>query len=87
MVGRALAERAPVWTADVLNDPRIQLRPESRRWIEEIGGRSILAVPLVREHLTGALVVYRPVGESFTSSAPPSPDMMFLVSWKLRAAK
>jgi GAF domain-containing protein/CheY-like chemotaxis protein len=67
VVGRALTERAPVWTADVLNDPRIQLRPESRRWIEEIGGRSILAVPLVREHLVGALVVYRPVGASFSS--------------------
>jgi GAF domain-containing protein len=67
VVGRALTERAPVWTADVLNDPRIQLRPESRRWIEEVGGRSILAVPLVREHLVGALVVYRPVGQPFTS--------------------
>jgi GAF domain-containing protein/CheY-like chemotaxis protein len=67
VVGRALTERAPVWTADVLNDPRIELRPESRRWIEEIGGRSILAVPLVREHLVGALVVYRPVGQPFTS--------------------
>jgi GAF domain-containing protein/CheY-like chemotaxis protein len=67
VVGRAMTERAPVWTADVLNDPRIQLRPASRRWIEEIGGRSILAVPLVREHLVGALVVYRPVGESFSS--------------------
>ena len=67
VVGRALTERAPVWTADVLNDPRIALRPESRRWIEEIGGRSILAVPLVREHLVGALVVYRPVGQSFSS--------------------
>ncbi|HEY7652140.1 MAG TPA: GAF domain-containing protein, partial [Methylomirabilota bacterium] len=65
VVGRALTERAPVWTADVLNDPRIQLRPESRRWIEEIGGRSILAVPLIREHLMGALVVYRPSGEAF----------------------
>ena len=66
VVGRALAERAPVWTADVLNDSRMQLRPESRRWIEEVGGRSILAVPLVREHLAGALVVYRPVGQVFT---------------------
>jgi GAF domain-containing protein/CheY-like chemotaxis protein len=67
VVGRALTERAPVWTSDVLNDPRIELRPASRRWIEEIGGRSILAVPLVREHLVGALVVYRPVGASFSS--------------------
>lgn len=67
VVGRALTERAPVWTPDVLNDPRIPLRPESRRWIEEIGGRSILAVPLLREHITGALVVYRPVGERYSS--------------------
>ncbi|HSE05219.1 MAG TPA: GAF domain-containing protein [Methylomirabilota bacterium] len=67
VIGRALTERAPVWTPDVLNDPRIPLRPESRRWIEEIGGRSILAVPLVREHLMGALVVYRPLGERYSS--------------------
>jgi len=67
VVGRALEERAPVWTADVLHDPRIQLRPESRRWNEEIGARSILAVPLIREHLRGALVVYRPAGQSFLS--------------------
>jgi GAF domain-containing protein len=67
VVGRALTERAPVWTPDVLNDPRIPLRPQSRRWIEEIGGRSILAVPLVREHLMGALVVYRPLGERYNS--------------------
>src|SRR6185295_11459535 len=67
VVGRALAERAPVWTTDVLSDPRIELRPESRRWIEEIGGRAILAVPIVREHLAGALVVYRPAGAVFST--------------------
>jgi len=67
VVGRALEERAPVWTTDVLHDPRIQLRPESRRWNEEVGARSILAVPLIREHLRGALVVYRPAGQSFLS--------------------
>jgi GAF domain-containing protein len=67
VVGRALTERAPVWTADVLSDPRIQLRPESRRWIEEAGNRSILAVPLIREHLLGGLVVNRPVGQGFSS--------------------
>jgi GAF domain-containing protein/CheY-like chemotaxis protein len=66
VVGRALTERRPVWTSDVLNDPRIHLRPASRRWIEEIGGRAILAVPLVREHLKGALVAYRRRGDRFT---------------------
>jgi len=66
VVGRALLERRPVWTSDVLADDRMHLRPESRRWIEEIGGRAILAVPLVREHLQGALVAYRRRGERFT---------------------
>ncbi|HXA95814.1 MAG TPA: GAF domain-containing protein, partial [Candidatus Dormibacteraeota bacterium] len=66
VVGRALMERLPVWTSDVLVDERMRLRPESRRWIEEIGGRAILAVPLIREHLQGALVAYRPRGERFT---------------------
>ncbi len=65
VVGRALAERLPVWTSDVLQDARIRLRAESRRWIEEIGGRAILAVPLVRDHVLGALVAYRPKGARF----------------------
>ena len=65
VVGRALAERRPVWTSDVLQDSRIRLRPASRRWIEEIGGRAILAVPLIREHVLGALVGYRPKGARF----------------------
>jgi len=65
VVGRALIEGRPVWTSDVLNDPRIRLRPESRRWIEEVGGRAILAVPLIREHVMGALVAYRPPGARF----------------------
>jgi hypothetical protein len=50
----------------VLADPRIHLSPESRHWIEEVGGRAILAVPLIREHLEGALVAYRQAGERFT---------------------
>ena len=66
VVGRALLERSPVWTPDVLTDPRIRLSPESRHWIEEVGGRAILAVPLIREHLEGALVAYRQAGERFT---------------------
>ena len=65
VVGRALTEGRPVWTSDVLQDPRIRLRAESRGWIEEVGGRAILAVPLIREHVMGALVAYRPVGARF----------------------
>ena len=65
VVGLALREGRPVWTPDVLNDPRMHLLPETRRWIEEVGGRAILAVPLVREHVRGALVAYRRRGERF----------------------
>jgi GAF domain-containing protein/CheY-like chemotaxis protein len=66
VVGRVLDDGKPIWTADVLADPRIRLSPDSRRWIEEVGGRAILAVPLIREHLQGALVAYRHAGERFT---------------------
>jgi signal transduction histidine kinase len=66
VVGRALAEGQPVWTSDVLQDSRIRLRPASRQWIAEIGGRAILAVPLIGEHVVGALVAYRPNGAQFT---------------------
>src|SRR4029450_9450593 len=38
VVGLALTEGRPVWTADVLGDPRVHLLPESRRWIAQIGG-------------------------------------------------
>jgi GAF domain-containing protein/CheY-like chemotaxis protein len=65
VVGLALRDGRPVWTPDVLSDPRMHLRAESRRWIAEIGGRAILAVPLVREHIRGALVAYRRRGEHF----------------------
>ncbi|HEU4438943.1 MAG TPA: GAF domain-containing protein, partial [Methylomirabilota bacterium] len=65
VVGLALTEGRPVWTPDVLRDPRMHLRPESRRWMAQMGGRAILAVPLVREHIRGALVAYRRRGERF----------------------
>src|SRR5258708_32359807 len=72
VVGRALLERSPVWTPDVLTDPRIRLSPESRHWIEEVGGRAILAGPPIREHLAGALVAYPQAGARLP--APPDRD-------------
>src|SRR5258708_17100303 len=76
VVGRALLERSPVWTPDVLTDPRIRLSPESRHWIEEVGGRAILAVPLIREHLEGALVAYRQAGERLPHPAIQDPSVL-----------
>src|SRR5260370_37973221 len=74
VVGRALLERSPVWTPDVLADPRIHLSPESRHWIEEGGGRAILAGPPIPEHLQGALVAYRQAGEPIPQPAGADPS-------------
>ncbi|HET7876150.1 MAG TPA: GAF domain-containing protein [Methylomirabilota bacterium] len=66
VAGRALAEGRPVWTSDILADPAIRLRPETRRRIQEVGTRAVLALPLLRERALGALVVYRGPGERFS---------------------
>ena len=43
----ALAERRPVWSRDVLNDPAIELAPLSRAFIENEGYRAALGVPML----------------------------------------
>jgi PAS domain S-box-containing protein len=43
----AIAERRPVWSRDVLNDPAIELAPLSRAFIEGEGYRAPLGVPLL----------------------------------------
>jgi len=65
VAGLALAQGRPVWTADILADPAIQLRPETRARLAELGSRAVLAVPLVRGRPFGALVVHREVGHRF----------------------
>jgi GAF domain-containing protein/ActR/RegA family two-component response regulator len=64
--GRAVAEGRPVWTSNILEDPGITLRPETRQRIEAEGTRAVLALPLIRERPFGALVVHREVGHRFT---------------------
>src|SRR5690349_5079763 len=61
---RAILERRPVWTADILNDPTIDLTAPTREIIEAEGYRAVLSVPLLAgERAIGAIVVYRdPVG-------------------------
>jgi PAS domain S-box-containing protein len=56
----AIAERRPVWSADLLNDPAFALTPSTRAAVEAEGYRAVLSVPLlVGERVLGALVTYR----------------------------
>lgn len=64
---RAIHERRPIWSGDVLNDPTLDLTPSTRRGIEAEGYRAVLSVPLlVRDHTLGALVLYRDEPGPFT---------------------
>src|SRR5437667_8906904 len=56
----AIQERRPVWTADILTDPAIELTPPTRAVIESEGYRAVLSVPLLAgDGVLGAIVVYR----------------------------
>ena len=56
----AIAERRPVWSTDLLNDPAFDLTPSTRTAVEAEGYRAVLSVPLlVGERALGALVTYR----------------------------
>ena len=56
----AIAERRPVWSADLLNDPAFELTSSTRAAVEAEGYRAVLSVPLlVGERVLGALVTYR----------------------------
>jgi signal transduction histidine kinase/DNA-binding response OmpR family regulator len=56
----AIHERRPVWSADLLNDPRFDLSPKTRAAVEAEGYRAVLSVPLlVSDRPLGALVLYR----------------------------
>jgi GAF domain-containing protein/ActR/RegA family two-component response regulator len=65
VAGLALAQGRVVWTSDILTDPAITLRAETRARLAEAGSRAILAVPLMRGRPFGALVVHRGVGHQF----------------------
>jgi len=66
-VGRAAATRAPVQVTDILDEPDVgvsRVRPVLR----QLGYRSLLAIPLLREdRIMGGLSVYRRESGSFTT--------------------
>ena len=56
LVGRAVAERRALWTADILHDPTVVLTPEFRRGLTGVGHHAVLAVPLqVKNEVIGAI--------------------------------
>jgi len=66
--GLAFLERRPVWTADIVDDPQIRLRPDSRDRIVRHGQRAALSLPLMREEPFGTLSVFRETGHRFTQA-------------------
>jgi GAF domain-containing protein len=58
LVGRAVLERRPLTSPDILTDSIVDLTPDARARIERSGYRAVLAVPLViRDRILGALAV------------------------------
>ncbi len=67
MVGLAVRERGPVFTVDLLTDPRVRLPAEVRARIEPAPYRAVLAVPLVaKEHIIGSLSLADAAGRAFS---------------------
>ena len=66
LVACAVTERRPVGSADVLNDSRVSLTDEMRRWVSETGYRAVMAVPLlVNAEVVGTLAMADPLGRTF----------------------
>jgi GAF domain-containing protein len=58
VVGRAVAERRPVFSPNPLHDPHILLTPEQRPLVEQTPRKAALAVPLIlKDEVIGGLLV------------------------------
>jgi GAF domain-containing protein/CheY-like chemotaxis protein len=67
ILGRAVAEGRPLWSADVLEDPAVQLSDDLRAVLQISGDRAALAVPLrVKATVIGGLGVSDASGRRFT---------------------
>src|SRR5262249_13122774 len=57
--GRAVREREPVWSQDILNDATLSISPATRAHVEREGYRAVLSVPLLSKgEVHGALAAY-----------------------------
>jgi GAF domain-containing protein len=67
VIGRAVAEGRPVWSADALADPAVRLTDELRTLLRGSGALAVLAVPLrVKAAVIGGLAVSDVSGRRFT---------------------
>ena len=65
----AVAEGMPIWSADVLNEPRIRLTNQMRDHQLRSGDRSMIAVPLrAHEKIIGALGLADQTGRTYSDS-------------------
>src|SRR6185503_5870505 len=68
IVGRVVADRKMLLTADVLNDSRVHYRPEQRAALAEHGIGPMIGIPLfTHERIIGALAVGDRAGREFTA--------------------
>jgi len=66
MAGRAVAERRPVWTPDLLADPRVPVARWLRERMEAEGLRAVAAAPLASgDAVLGALGILDGPGRRF----------------------
>jgi len=69
VVGRAVAEGRPVWSANVFTDPGIVLSDELRAHISGIGHSAYLAVPLrVKREIIGVIGIGDATARSFSEA-------------------
>jgi GAF domain-containing protein/CheY-like chemotaxis protein len=82
VVGRAARDRRAVETQDILQDPGVELLPETRTRIESLSLRAVAAVPLLAtDRVLGVLAIYHPVGFRI-----PAEDGEFLETLAVHAA-
>ena len=74
LVGRAIAERRPLWTSDILDEPSVVLPADFRRGLAGAGVRAVLAVPLqVKGEVIGAMSTAHPEVRTFSQ---PEVDLL-----------
>jgi GAF domain-containing protein/C4-dicarboxylate-specific signal transduction histidine kinase/HAMP domain-containing protein len=69
ITSRALAERRPIWSPDILNDRQIQISDQMREYQRRTGHSAMIAAPLyVREKLIGVLTMSDQTGRIYSDS-------------------
>jgi PAS domain S-box-containing protein len=69
LVGRAVAERRALWTADILEEPSVVLPADFRRGLAGAGHHAVLAVPLqVKDEVIGAISTAHREVRTFTQA-------------------